>query len=181
MDKQIDIDKTVDEISSDPYNIPPGFYWENVDIKNENECKDVYDLLTQNYVEDDDAMFRFDYSVKFLQWALTPPGYKKDWLIGVRGGKKKKLFGFISGIPVHMIVNGKKILMAEINFLCVHKALREKKLAPILIKEVTRRVNRYNIWQAVYTAGIVLPTPITATTYYHRSLNPRKLVDTGFS
>jgi glycylpeptide N-tetradecanoyltransferase len=30
-------------------------------------------LLTNNYVEDDDAMFRFDYSVPFLRWALMPP------------------------------------------------------------------------------------------------------------
>ena len=110
-----------------------------------------------------------------------PPGYKKDWLFGVRGGKKNKLFGFISGIPVHMSVNGKKITMAEINFLCVHKSLRTKRLAPVLIKEVTRRVNRCNIWQAIYTAGVVIPTPIAATTYYHRSLNPKKLVDVGFS
>jgi len=141
----------------------------------------VYDLLTQNYVEDDDNMFRFDYSIKFLQWALLPPGYKKDWLFGVRGGKKNKLFGFISGIPVHMNVNGKPLKMAEINFLCVHKSLRTKRLAPVLIKEVTRRVNRCNIWQAIYTAGVVIPTPISATTYYHRSLNPKKLVEVGFS
>ena len=66
-------------------------------------------------------MFRFDYSLKFIQWALNPPGYKKDWLFGVRGGKKNKLFGFISGIPVNISVNGKKMVMAEINFLCVHK------------------------------------------------------------
>ena len=66
-------------------------------------------------------MFMFYYSIKFLQWALLPPGYKKDWLLGVRGGKKNKLFGFISGIPVHMGINGKKLTMAEINFLCVHK------------------------------------------------------------
>jgi glycylpeptide N-tetradecanoyltransferase len=91
-------------------------------------------------------MFRFDYSVPFLQWALTPPGYYKNWLFGVRGGKNKKLFGFISGIPVHMNINGKNVLMAEINFLCVHKNLRTKRLAPVLIKEVTRRVNRENIW-----------------------------------
>ena len=25
--------------------------------------------------EDDDAMFRFDYSIDFLKWALCPPGY----------------------------------------------------------------------------------------------------------
>ena len=161
--------------------IPAGFTWCNVNIENDDECHEVYDLLTQNYVEDDDNMFRFDYSIKFLQWALTPPGYKKDWIFGVRGGKKNKLFGVISGIPVHLEINGKKLVLAEINFLCVHKQLRTKKLAPVLIKEVTRRVNLCNIWQAIYTAGIVIPTPVSAATYWHRSLNPKKLVDVGFS
>lgn len=71
--------------------------------------------------------------------------------------------------------------MAEINFLCVHKSLRTKRLAPVLIKEVTRRVNLHNIWQALYTAGIVIPKPIAKTTYWHRSLNPKKLVEVGFS
>jgi len=126
-------------------------------------------------------MFRFDYSIRFLQWALTPPGYFKEWLFGVRGGKKNKLFGFISGIPVHVNVRGKQVLMAEINFLCVHKSLRTKRLAPVLIKEVTRRVNLHDIWQAIYTAGIVIPKPIAKTTYWHRSLNPKKLLDVGFS
>ena len=105
-DKEIDVPKTVADIRQEPLEIPAGFTWSNVNVEDDEECKEVYDLLTQNYVEDDDAMFRFDYSVKFLQWALTPPGYKKDWLFGVRGGKKNKLFGFISGIPVHMNVNG---------------------------------------------------------------------------
>ena len=77
---------------------------------------------------------------------MTPPGYLKHWLFGVRGGKKNKLFGFISGIPVVTNVNGVSVKMAEINFLCVHKSLRTKRLAPVLIKEVTRRVNRENIW-----------------------------------
>ena len=71
--------------------------------------------------------------------------------------------------------------MAEINFLCVHKKLRTKRLAPVLIKEITRRVNMNNIWQAIYTAGVVIPTPVATTTYHHRSLNPKKLVEIGFS
>lgn len=50
--------------------------------------------------------------------------------------------------------------LAEINFLCVHKQLRSKRLAPVLIKEVTRRVNLRNVWQASYTAGVVLPKPV---------------------
>ena len=51
------------------------------------------------------------------------------------------------------------------NFLCVHKKIRSKRLAPVLIKELTRRVNRNNGWQAVYTAGTEVPTPITNATY----------------
>jgi glycylpeptide N-tetradecanoyltransferase len=53
----------------------------------------------------------------------------------------------------------------EINFLCVHKKLRSKRLAPVLIKEVTRRVNLKGIFQAVYTAGAVLPTPVASCRY----------------
>ncbi|XWS12096.1 hypothetical protein CRYUN_Cryun37aG0061000 [Craigia yunnanensis] len=71
--------------------------------------------------------------------------------------------------------------MAEVNFLCVHKKLRSKRLAPVLIKEVTRRVHLENIWQAAYTAGIVIPTPVTSFQYWHRSLNPKKLIEVGFS
>ena len=71
--------------------------------------------------------------------------------------------------------------MAEINYLCVHKKLRTKRLAPVLIKEITRRVNLTGIWQAIYTAGVVIPKPVTTASYYHRSLNPKKLVEVGFS
>jgi glycylpeptide N-tetradecanoyltransferase len=71
--------------------------------------------------------------------------------------------------------------MVEINFLCVHKKLRSKRLAPVLIKEVTRRTHLEGIFQAVYTAGVVLPKPMATCRYFHRSLNPKKLVETGFS
>mmetsp|Transcript_25131 Transcript_25131/g.24590 ORF Transcript_25131/g.24590 Transcript_25131/m.24590 type:complete len:262 (-) Transcript_25131:41-826(-) len=71
--------------------------------------------------------------------------------------------------------------MAEINFLCVHKKLRTKKLTPVLIKEITRRVNLTSTWQAVYTAGVVIPKPISSTNYYHRNINTKKLVEVGFS
>lgn len=88
---------------------------------------------------------------------------------------------FISGIPVDIHVNGESIPSVEINFLCIHKKLRSKRLAPLLIKEVTRRVNLHGIWQAAYTAGVVLPKPVATCRYWHRSINPKKLVDVGFS
>ena len=51
--------------------------------------------------------------------------------------------------------------MVEINFLCVHKKLRGHRMAPVLIQEITRRVNLEGIFQATYTAGTDLPRPVT--------------------
>lgn len=71
--------------------------------------------------------------------------------------------------------------MVEINFLCVLKKLRNKRMAPVLIMEITRRVNANGIFQAVYTAGVVLPKPMGTCRYWHRSLNPKKLIEVKFS
>lgn len=172
---------TVEEVRAEPYPLPDSFEWCAVDIDAEAEAKEIYTLLTENYVEDDDSMFRFDYSIDFLRWALKPPGYLRQWHLGVRVKTSGKLVGFITGIPANIQVYEPVVKMVEINFLCVHKKLRSKRLAPVLIKEITRRVNRENVWQAVYTAGVVLPRPISECRYYHRSLNPKKLIDVGFS
>ena len=105
-------------------------------------------------------MFRFDYSPEFLRWALLPPGSLREWHAGVRASKSKKMVGFISAIPATISTYKKVVNMVEINFLCVHKKLRAKRLAPVLIREITRRVNCQGRFQAVYTAGVVLPTPV---------------------
>jgi len=177
----IDEVKQPEEVRDEPYPLPEQFEWATVDVNDEAEVQEVYQLLSGNYVEDDDSMFRFDYSIGFLRWALKPPEYLKQWHLGVRVKSNMKLVGFITGIPANIQVYESAIKMAEINFLCVHKKLRSKRLAPVLIKEITRRVNKENIWQAVYTAGVVLPRPVSECRYYHRSLNPKKLIEVGFS
>ncbi|CAL9164132.1 unnamed protein product [Musa hybrid cultivar] len=168
-------------VKPEPYNLPVLYEWTTCDMDDEQTCAEVYNLLTNNYVEDDENMFRFNYSKEFLQWALRPPGYFKAWHIGVRVKATKKLVAFITGVPARIRVRDEVVRMAEVNFLCVHKRLRSKRLAPVMIKEVTRRVHLENIWQAAYTAGVVLPTPFTTCRYWHRSLNPKKLIDVGFS
>lgn len=39
--------------------------------------------------------------------ALKPPGFLKQWHIGVRVSKNKKLVGFITAIPATISVYGK--------------------------------------------------------------------------
>ncbi|CAO3608419.1 unnamed protein product [Cunninghamella blakesleeana] len=171
----------VEQVNKVPTPLPKEFEWCELDMRNEKEAKELYELLTLNYIEDDDAQFRFDYSIEFLKWALQPPGWKKDWLVGVRVASNKKLVAFISAIPVQLRTYDKVTLMTEINFLNVHKKLRSKRLAPVMIREITRRSHIHGIFQAVYTAGAILPKPISTCQYFHRSLNPKKLVECGFS
>lgn len=131
-------------------------------------------------MEDSGKNFRVCYSAEFLKWTLTSPGYNKDWIVGVRIAKNKKLVGFISGIPVKVVVNGVPVNMAEIDFLCVLSKLRTKRMAPVLIKEVTRRINLKQVWQAIYTVAKYIPMPISESNYNFRCINYKKLNDVFF-
>lgn len=111
---------------------------------------------------------------------MMPPGWAKHYHVGVRATQSRKLVAFISAIPVRIRVRNKTITASEVNFLCVHKKLRGKRLAPVLIKEITRISNLHEIWQGLFTAGIVLPKPISTCRYYHRSLNWQKLYECSF-
>ena len=119
--------QTVEGTRKEPYPLPPGFNWCELDVNDEEVLDSVYKLLNRNYVEDDDNMFRFDYSKPFLKWAICPPGFKKELHLGVQATASKKLMGVITAIPQGMIIEGARAEMVEINFLCVHKKLRSKR------------------------------------------------------
>ena len=65
--------------------------------------------------------------------------------------------------------------------MCVHKKLRSKRLAPVLIQEITRRCYLFNVYQAIYTGGVVLPKPASTCRYFHRSLDWLKLYEVKFA
>ena len=126
----IDDPMTVEEVKQDGYHLPAAFEWCTCDVTDKKVNDEVFDLLDNNYVEDDDAMFRFQYSREFLKWVLQPPGYVKDWHLGVRVVGTGKLVAFITGVPAKLTVKGKRLDLAEINFLCIHKKLRRRDSRP---------------------------------------------------
>lgn len=84
-DGYIEPSKPIEEIRSEPYPLLKDFEWSILDISDSkqvyilfimsnclmtisSQCKEVYDLLSANYVEDEGASFRFQYSAEFLQW-----------------------------------------------------------------------------------------------------------------
>ena len=70
-------DQKIEDIPTEPTPLGiQGFNWETMDLTQETQLKEVYDLLNGHYVEDDDAMFRFRYSTSLIKWFVSssPPG-----------------------------------------------------------------------------------------------------------
>ncbi|KAL1264201.1 hypothetical protein QQF64_004556 [Cirrhinus molitorella] len=168
-------------VREEPYSLPQEFIWDTLNLDSQEQLRELCDLLNENYTEEDDNTLRLHYSPQFLLWALCPPGWQSQWHCGVRVKSSQKLVGFISAIPATIKVFDTELKMVEVNFLCVHKKLRSKRVAPVLIKEITRRVHQQGISQAIYSTSVVIPKPIASCRYWHRSLNPRKLIELNFS
>ena len=82
----IEPNKPLQSIQKEPYSIPKDFEWCQLNLQDEAEVgllrtrckslfintlhqmKDVYELLSMNYAESSNAVFRFDYSAEFLRW-----------------------------------------------------------------------------------------------------------------
>lgn len=58
----------VEDVPKEPAPLVAGFEWVEMDLTSEEEIKEVYELLNGHYVEDDEAMFRFNYSPSILRW-----------------------------------------------------------------------------------------------------------------
>uniref|UniRef100_A0A3Q2QWD7 Glycylpeptide N-tetradecanoyltransferase n=1 Tax=Fundulus heteroclitus TaxID=8078 RepID=A0A3Q2QWD7_FUNHE len=170
-----------DVIQNEPYLLPLGFSWDVLDLSRTSVLTELCHLLNENYTEEDDNTMRFDFSPEYLLWALQPPNWLHQWNLGVRVDTTKKLVGFVAAVPADVRIYETKRRLVQVKFLCVHKKLRLKRMTPVLIRELKRRVNQQGLCQAVYTAGTVLPTPISSCRYqWHRPLNPRKLMEINF-
>jgi len=176
INKPIEI-KSIADVKKEPYLLPDGYEWHTFDLNNEIDLNLIYSFLLEFYVNNPIATKRFHYSKELLKWFLKSE--YNDLILGVKF--KNKIYATICGIPISVRILDQNIKMVEINFLCVHHLLRNKRLSPVLIKEVTRRTNLHNIWQAFYTTSLDLPNNLFEGTYYHRFINYPKLLDLEIS
>ena len=68
----------------------------------------------------------------------------------------------ITGTPKRISVLGETVKMAEVAFMAIHKNLRKKKLAQVLMKEMQRRMRLNGLNQAIYSGPEANPTPFTS-------------------
>lgn len=169
----------LEDIKKEPYNLPDGFEFYTLDLNKEEDMLKIQTFLNNNYLESDDNM-RFAYSIETIKWITMCPAHFPELFICVRTTINKQIIATIFGIPVKVKVFDKVIEQVEIDLLCVNKKFRNKRLAPVMIKEVTRRTNLRGIFQAVYTTGLDLPNKLATIQYYHRIINVKKMASIGF-
>jgi glycylpeptide N-tetradecanoyltransferase len=58
----------LEDVPKEPGPLLDGFEWVTMDLTSDEELKEVFDLLYGHYVEDNESMFRFNYSKAFLRW-----------------------------------------------------------------------------------------------------------------
>ncbi len=178
IDCQIEPDKQSDELSNVSLNLPLDFEWCTFNLLEHNDCTKVSEFLNDHYVENSSNGFRLQYKSDFIEWL-----YKNSHhiAIGVRmKSNNNTLVAFVCGKVGKYQVNKNKLDMVDVNLLCVHKSLRGKRLAPVLIRELTRQFNLLGYSKALYTASNYLPTPVLTCNYFHRAINVKVLCETGF-
>jgi glycylpeptide N-tetradecanoyltransferase len=150
-----------------PIELPEGFEWSTC------QTHELRNLLSAHYLSDE--VSSLEYSKNLIEWVLHADPY---WNVALR--KSGKLVGFIAARPSTVSVDRARVSAVEVTFLCVSKRLRDKRLAPLLIREITRRAVLRGVHQAIYTAVSELPSPVASTYYWHRLLNVPNLIKSGF-
>ncbi|KAG9160678.1 hypothetical protein Leryth_017478 [Lithospermum erythrorhizon] len=104
---QSGVSTPLSEVKQEPYNLPSLYEWITCDMGSEDMCNEVYNLLTNKHVEDDENMF----------------------------SSKEVEVAFITGIPARIRVGDNVVhSWQRSTSLLNHKSSRS--LAPVMIKEV---------------------------------------------
>jgi hypothetical protein len=70
-----------------------------------------------------------------------------------------------------------------VQLLCVHKKLRDKKLAKVLVRELVRRIQieAPQVRCAMFGLGVQMPFNLISEAHiFHRSINALKLIETNY-
>lgn len=183
-----------DELNYNPIKLPDDFKWVTYNIDNDDDCNKISNFLEKYYLEDE-VNFKLIYSKNFLKWYFKKPDKfdetdkssnkqellnEQNLLIGVEVARNSTLVGFISGIPIKYQLNKNILDVIDVNFLCVHPKLRNKKLSPVIISELIRRSKLLKYSQGFFSTERYIPKPFHTTNYYQRALNAEKLIKSKF-
>lgn len=155
------------------HSLPVNFSFKTLNI---SYIDQIYNLLNKNYIEDDQNIMRVVYSKDFLYWYLKK--IPDEFIVGLI--YEKKLIGLVTALIIDTIISKEIVKLPYINLLCVHKKLRNSKLASLLLREITNRLYKKNIRIAFFSDMRKLCEPLCSTKDFIIPINYSKLKEANF-
>lgn len=181
----IGLDEGIDKLKTNnkEYRLLDSCRWVEYNINNHDDAKKISNFINKYYMKE--QQFRSYYSDDFLKWYF---GFGKSILLGVEycskesddsGTCKNKLIGFISGVVTKNKINKHSLDLVEVKFLTVASTQRNKRLAPVLMKELRRRFNLLGYIYGTFATQTYLFTPFFTGQSRHRPININILLEAG--
>ena len=164
------LDQANNDLNNFKSNLSYKVYYTQTDSINHELKIQILSFINEHYIANSrnkliysEALF--DY---FINNALIIVAFKDNMIIGVICGKLQNL----------IYKNDNPIAIPEIDFLCLHKKLRNIYLAPFLISAITKEViESFDISCAYYTiANPINAKSFTTKKMYHRCININNLI-----
>ena len=166
-EKQI-LDVEVDKISKEPDVLPQGFVWNNLDINSREHTNKLSEFLSKYYLVDQNEYFNGVYTPEFIEWIYKDKEYIA---VTVTTEKNGSIVGVILGKVIKLQLNKNILNTVETNFLCIHPKLRNKRLAPQLIKELKRQFNLKGYYHGLFVDTEYIFTPFATVKRFNRAIN----------
>ena len=125
-------------VRQQPYSLPQGFHWVALSF---DDCEEVVKFLKKgsNRIIDSTA----------ISFIMSHPNIKDQWQFGIRA-TNGKLVAVVLAYPGCISIGGVPITCMR-QILIHHPKYKDKRLQYMLIKELMRRVNLYNINHLILT------------------------------
>ena len=153
-----------EHVRQEPYSLPQGFHWVTL---SSSDVEEIVKFIKKHHggmknVSKDYVMHNI------VNYYITYPNARSEWQFGIQatGGK---LVGTILAIPIHIHIE-KQTKVFIFTSITIHKRYHNKRIIYMLIKELVRRTNLFNINQLILS-GKPLLKPISTITFWTFTFN----------
>lgn len=154
--------------------LPKNFDWKEYNIEKTEERKKIINFLNKNNEVDEIYDIIFD---ELLKWEFNKP----DFLLGVENITTGDLIGLIIAKKITLRIKIQTLDFLKINNLCVDKKYRNKRLVPVLVKELKRRAVIKNIHYGLFKSNFPIGKELVSVQYLNRIINLESLLTFGLS
>ena len=158
------IEPLPEHVRQEPYSLPQGFHWVTL---SSSDVEEIVKFIKKHHggmknVSKDYVMHNI------VDYYITYPNARSEWKFGIQatGGK---LVGTISAIPIHIHIE-KETKVFIFTSITIHKRYHNKRIIYMLIKELVRRTNLFNINQLILS-GKPLLKPVSTITFWTFTFN----------